>query len=352
MTQQHLRTLFTLIILLLATACGESADTLDVMQEAAADVAAEPPVIEDTAMEEVEEAMEEPADMELADVADDSAETETQSSRTTDSQRGGQRLIIKNADMSLNVVDTDQTVSTVADIITSKGGYIVNQNVYSGDQGFRYATMQIGVPVDQFEATLEAFRQLGMVLREEATGVDVTEEFVDLRSKLDNLLATQERLRGFLTDATTVEQALEVDKELRKIEEELNVVQGRVNYLQDRAAFSTINLQINPILPTATPTPTPTATPIPTATPLPTPDDWRPQDTVQAATTRLQNTSTSVADAVIYTSIVCGPWVLLFSVPALVGFAIYRRVQRRRAGTSLVEEAAVGDSAENEDSAE
>jgi hypothetical protein len=89
-----------------------------------------------------------------------------------------------------------------------------------------------------------------------------------------------------------------------------------MNFLADRAAVSTINLTINPWIPTATPTQTPTSTPTPTATPthtptpLPTPDEWRPGDTAHTALVSLENTSTSTADFLIYNGITCGPWLL------------------------------------------
>jgi len=88
--------------------------------------------------------------------------------------------------------------------------------------------------------------------------------------------------------------------------------------------------------PTFTHTPTPTlistetatatATPTPTATPLPTAEVWRPGDTVQVAAVQLQDTAQNTADAAIYNSIVCGPWLLLFLLIGLPGWRLARRL--------------------------
>jgi hypothetical protein len=130
-----------------------------------------------------------------------------------------------------------------------------------------------------------------------------------------------------LDQAENVEQALEVNEELKKIEEEIAVIQGRINFLRDRAAFSTIDLTIQPWIPTPTPSPTATATPTATPTPLPTPDTWRPGDTAETARVELQNTAQNVADFTIYNSIVCGPWLVLL---LLIGLPIARIAWRLR----------------------
>ena len=146
------------------------------------------------------------------------------------------RLIIKTGNMSIEVDDIDTAVADAIALVAGQGGYIVSQNV-SGAGRYRNASLTLGVPVDSFEMMMETFRELGEVESESATGEDITEEFVDLTSMLENLTATQARLRDLLTTATNVEETLEVDRELRQIEGEINIVQGRMKYLSERARF-------------------------------------------------------------------------------------------------------------------
>lgn len=241
-----------------------------------------------------------------------------------------QRLIIKDGRITVVSEDTETAVDSATQLVVQLGGYIISQRVYDDDLGYRYANMRLAVPVDNFEDALRVLRQLGTVTDESASGEDVTDEFVDLQSKLTNLEATRDRLRSFLDQAENVEQALEVNDELKKIEEEIAVIQGRMNFLRDRAAFSTIDLTIQPWIPTPTPSPTATATPTATPTPLPTPDTWRPGDTAETARVQLQNTSQSAADFTIYYGIVCGPWlVALFLLIAPIVW-IAQRLRRRK----------------------
>ncbi len=234
-----------------------------------------------------------------------------------------QRLIIKDGNMAVTVDDTETAVTEATDVAVRLGGYIINQNVFDNEQGYRFATMRLGIPVDSFETALKALRELGTVTNESASGVDVTDEFVDLNSRVDNLIATRDRLRSFLQEAINVEEALRVNEELLKVEEEIAIIQGRINFLADRSAISTIDLTLNPWIPTPTPSPTPTATPIPTA------ESWRPGDTAKVASVQLQQSAQNTADFVIFHGISTLPWLLVWVVVGFVGWRIYRFTVRR-----------------------
>lgn len=236
-----------------------------------------------------------------------------------------QRLIIKDGRLTVIVDDTETAVNAATNLTVELGGYIISQNIHDDPQGYRFASLKLAVPVSQFEFALRDLRGLGQVTNESSSGTDVSDEFVDLNSRLTNLQLTRDRLRSFLDQATDVNQTLAVNEELVKVEEEIALIQGRLNFLRDRAAFSTIDLTINPWIPTPTATATATATPTPTATPLPTAEVWRPGDTAVVASVRLQDTAQSTADFLIFNGIVCGPWLLLL---LLFGYPSLRLAQR------------------------
>jgi hypothetical protein len=247
------------------------------------------------------------------------------------SLRQPQRLIIKNADMAVTVSDTDRAVDGAVQVAVDYGGYVISQRVWDDANGYRYGTLLMAVRVDQFEAAMRALRTLGQVTNESASGQDVTDEYVDLNSRLGNLLATQDRLRTFLEEAQNITETLRVHEELIWVEEEIGIIQGRMNYLQDRAAYSTIRINLDPFIPTPrpspTPSPTPTSTPAPTPTPTPRPD-WRPDETAKVALGQLQDSSQSTANFFIYYGIVCGPWLFLLALLALFGWRVYLASER------------------------
>jgi len=238
------------------------------------------------------------------------------------------RMIIKNAELSLQVTDTDRAIDQVTQVVADHFGYILTTRTWYEDD-FKYATITMGVPAEEFENTLRRLRGLALrVLDESASGTDVTDEYVDLESRLRNLEATEARIRTFLDKAKNVEEALQVNQELAEITADIEQVKGRMNYLKDRAAYSTITVHLAPEVPT----PTPTATPTPT--PTPTPVAWQPGETFQSATGALGSILRTVGDALIWIVVVLGPFALVLGLILWLVIYVWRRGRRRR----LVEE--------------
>jgi hypothetical protein len=223
------------------------------------------------------------------------------------------RMIIKNADLTLQVRDVDIAIDGVTQVAGDLGGYIISSRVWYQDtngKSMKYTTITLGVPVEQFETMLRRLRNLSVkVLDESATGEDVTDQFVDLESQLQNLQATRDRLREFLKAAKTVDEALKVNQELTKIEGQIEEIQGRMNYLQNRSAFSTITVTLQPVPPEFTPTPTPTATMTRTPTATSTPVPWKPGETFNSASRTLSTTYKGIGNFLI--------WMFTFVLPVI-----------------------------------
>jgi hypothetical protein len=234
------------------------------------------------------------------------------------------RMIIKNADVRLMVKDTDVAIDRATQIIGDAGGYIVSSRVWYQDyygNNLKYAAITIGVPVDEFERTLVRLRDLAVrVVDEVASGDDVTEQYVDLQSQLTNLEATRARIQDFLKDAKTIDEALRINQELANIESQIEQIKGRMNYLNDRSAYSTITVNFEPEFPALTPTPTPTAHP--TATPIP----WKPGDTFDEAKKTVTVTYQGIADFLIWVGVVIVP---IFLPIVLILWALWRVMNRK-----------------------
>jgi len=235
------------------------------------------------------------------------------------------RKIIKNATMSLEVDSVNLAISRIEGIAAQSGGYVLEARTDFSNPYRRRAFTQIAVPVDRFEVALQRIREAaGTVLSEEASGVDVSQEFVDVQSQIANLEATQARVRQFLADAGSVEEALMVNAELTRIEGELGQRKGRLNYLEQRAAFSTIAVELQE--PEAEPTPSPTATVTPTATP---PPPWRPAETAYGALGTLRSALRTLGDLLIWLLLAVLPLVLVVFGPPAAVLYLARKARRR-----------------------
>ncbi len=233
------------------------------------------------------------------------------------------RMVIKNAEITLLVKDSDVAIDGVTQLVGDVRGYIVSSQVWYQDYygtNYKYATITIGIPADQFEVVLRRLRGLSIrVLNETASGQDVTDQYVDLQSQLTNLEATRDRIKSFLDQATNVDEALRINQQLSDIEAQIEQVKGQMNYLSGRSAFSTVAITIEPDLPIIAPTVTPT--PMPTATPVP----WDPGKTFDKSTKTLTNAYQGIVEFLIWFFIVLVPILAPF---ALLGWLIWWVIRR------------------------
>ncbi len=234
----------------------------------------------------------------------------------------GQRKLVKNGEMRLVVADLLQAIGRASSTALELGGYVLSTES-SAEGVAKTATVKVGVPSDSFETAMEQLRGLAQTVRwERSSGTDVTAEYVDLESQLTNLRATQARLRQFLDEAATVEEALLVNTELTRIEGEIEMIVGRMNYLRDRTAYSIITLYLEQDAPP------------PTITPTPTPIVWRPAETFDRAQISLQYVMRGLGDFAIWAAVVCLPLLFIALLLLLPLAALRRRVRRKPRATA------------------
>ena len=223
------------------------------------------------------------------------------------------RLVMKEADLTLSVGETRTAVQTALNLAESYNGYVLNQRQWETGDTNTYGEITFGVPANQFEGLLNALRTLGTVEDEQLSGVDVLATAVDLQSRLDNLTTNQSRLRTLLDQANTTTETLTVHQQLVQIETEINNLQGELNFYNGRSANGLITLHLTALLPTPTPTP------------LPTPQSWSAANTAKLASVRTQENFQNVADFTIYRGITWGPWLLLLGLLSLPLLRLRRR---------------------------
>jgi hypothetical protein len=315
-----------IVAMLLLAACGAAATEAPPIYEAPATEAPAAGFASDGVAEPgapAEKSPEQPAQELLPMPTSAAFEIADQSGDLTVIERSN-RMIVKNADVRLMVKDTDSAIDRATQIVGDAGGYIVSSRVWYQDyygNNLKYATITVGIPVDEFERALVRLRALAVQVQDEnASGDDVTEQYVDLQSQLVNLEATRARIQEFLKDAKTIDEALRINQELANIEAQIEQIKGRMNYLSDRSAYSTITINLEPEFPVLTPTPT--ATPQPTATPIP----WKPGDTFQDAKNTVTVAYQGIADFLIWLVVVILPIVL---PPALILWALWKLLNRK-----------------------
>jgi hypothetical protein len=232
----------------------------------------------------------------------------------------GNTMVIKDAEMELLVADTERAISSVTQMAADNAGYIIDSQTWYTD-GYKYASLKLGIPSLQFERALNILRDMAIrVVREKATGQDVSAAYVDLQSKETNLEATAARVRDFLKDAKTIEDSLRINQQLSDLEAQIEQVKGQMRFYEGRSAYSTVTVYLTPQYPT--PTPTMTSTPVATQTPAP---PWDPGRTFNKAAKVFTNGAQATTDLVIWLVVIFGPVAVAFYIL----FLIYKLLKRK-----------------------
>ncbi|MBW9235445.1 DUF4349 domain-containing protein, partial [Leptospira santarosai] len=91
---------------------------------------------------------------------------------------------------------------------------------------------------------LEAEGEAAKVLERNVTGQDVTEQYVDLESRVRSKRAVEERLLDFMSKAQKTEDLLKISEDLAQVQEEIEVMVGKMKYLENQTSFSTIEISM------------------------------------------------------------------------------------------------------------
>jgi len=317
-TRLNLFILFVLLGALVLSACGSSAAPEPYIMAESPNLPVEQPAAVE-GMGQADTAREESApssDFSAVPVYNTGAEV-----GANNAAYAASHMIIKNGEIKLLVEDTDIAIDRATQAIGDMSGYIISSRVwyqaYYDGKNYKYATITIGVPVDQFERTLSRLRGLAVeILDETASGEDVTNQFVDLQSQATNLEATRDRIKSFLDDAKTVDEALRINAELANVEAQIEQIKGQMNYLQDRSAYSTITVNFEPVLPELIATPTPT----------PIPNVWQPGETFNNAKKTVTIAYQGIVDFLIWVFVVFVP---IFVPPMLIIWGLWKFLTRK-----------------------
>lgn len=152
--------------------------------------------------------------------------------------------IIRNGEIELKVDSIVKTVEKIKEISKKQGGYIGNSVIESPDYDQKTGTVVVRVPREAFDRTVAALKKLGQVNRESVTSEDVTEEYVDIESRLKNLKREEEQFLEVLKVAKKVNDILSVETELSRVRGEIETATGRMKYLDNRIALSTITISL------------------------------------------------------------------------------------------------------------
>jgi hypothetical protein len=153
--------------------------------------------------------------------------------------------IIKNGHLRLVVEKVSEAVTKATELAARKGGFVQSSSVTERGDGTYFGEIVIRVPAKEFEATMTEAKSFATVVKNEtSSGQDVTEQYTDLQAQLRNAQAQEETYLQILKRAQTVEDILMVQERLGNIRSVIESLQGRLKYLENVTAYSTVSISL------------------------------------------------------------------------------------------------------------
>jgi hypothetical protein len=155
------------------------------------------------------------------------------------------RLIVRTGQASIEVDSLEAAMAELRRIAQRAGGFVADASVQSGRNQLRSATLQLKVPATRFDDLTGWLDPLGRLQYVNVSAEDVSEEFVDLTARVENGHRLEERLLELLRTRTgKLQEVLTVERELARVREEIERMEGRMRFLKTRAELSTLSVNL------------------------------------------------------------------------------------------------------------
>ncbi|MCU9601678.1 DUF4349 domain-containing protein [Pallidibacillus thermolactis] len=154
------------------------------------------------------------------------------------------RKVTYSATLQVEVNDYHQSLDNIAKKVKDWNGYIVTSTMY-GENNSIFGDITVRIPQQHFQAFISFIEKDSYKVKNKSiSGDGVTEEYVDLNSRLKSKRAVESRLMTLMEQAETTEDLLAVTKDLAMVQEEIETILGRMNYLENRIEFATITIHL------------------------------------------------------------------------------------------------------------
>ncbi|MFV0530320.1 MAG: DUF4349 domain-containing protein [Flavobacteriales bacterium] len=153
-----------------------------------------------------------------------------------------ERKLIKEGHVEFETNDLSLTRKTVFKAVNQYKGYVSSDQEFKSS-GYKRNVIIIRVPADDFDNLLkESTQGVERFENKEINIKDVTEEFLDVQARLKTKKELENRYIDLLKQAKNVTEILEIETQIGQLRSEIESIEGRLKYLQNRVSFSTLTL--------------------------------------------------------------------------------------------------------------
>jgi hypothetical protein len=155
-------------------------------------------------------------------------------------------MVIRTGNASLEVDSLEPAIAAIRRLVGRVGGYVGNTSLQAGDESVRSAMLELRIPADRFDEVVAGLAPVGEVEYVNVNAEDVGEQYVDLSARAENARRLETRLTELLAERTgKLGDVLAVERELARVREEIERLDGRMRYLRTRAEMSSLSVSVH-----------------------------------------------------------------------------------------------------------
>lgn len=183
--------------------------------------------------------------------ADDAAADGT-AARSAETPEYGLK-IIREATIQMQTENYSEDMAALEELVTSMGGFITSREEWGSEQSAetgenpRTLSLTLRIPSDQLDAFVEQAKQVGIVTASSISETDVTDQYTDTDRRLQAYQKQYDRVLEMMDQATTVEELIQIESELSRLEMEIESCQGTLNYWDARVNYSTVYIYVDEV---------------------------------------------------------------------------------------------------------
>ncbi|MFE2261088.1 DUF4349 domain-containing protein [Streptomyces griseosporeus] len=153
--------------------------------------------------------------------------------------------VIRTASLTVQVKSVGKALADARSTAETAGGYVGEENTTRDEEGHEETRVVLRVPVERYDAVLTELQGAGKLLEREAKAQDVTDQVVDVDSRVKSARASVARVRELMDQATRLSDVVELEGELSRRQADLEALLARQASLKDRTSLATITLSLS-----------------------------------------------------------------------------------------------------------
>lgn len=155
------------------------------------------------------------------------------------------RMIVRKGNLSIEIENYDESSKRVTEEVAKAKGFVTNSTSSVNTSGKKQGTIEARVPAENYDAFIAGLSSIGKVMTQNISGTDVTEEYIDLEARQLTQKELEKRLLNLLNEKTAnLTDVVDVEQKLATVRENIERTEGRMRFLKNQSAFSTLTVSL------------------------------------------------------------------------------------------------------------